>query len=42
MYFLGACISKMMDFDGGVNCTNLSNAFLEIVNPLKFGEFNPS
>ena len=33
-YFLGVCISKMMHFEGEVNCTNLLNVFLEIVNPL--------
>ena len=31
-----------MDLEGGVNCTNLLNVFLEIVNPLNFGEVNPS
>ena len=41
-YFLGACISKMMDLKGGVNCKNLLNVFLEAVNPLNFGEFSQS
>ena len=35
-YFLGACISKRMDLEGEVNCTNLLNVFLEVVNPLNF------
>ena len=41
-YFLGVCISNRMDLKGGVNCTNLLNVFLGIVNPLYFGEFSPS
>ena len=40
-YFLGACVSKIMDFDRGANCANLLNVFLKIVNPLNFGEFSP-
>ena len=41
-YFLGACFSKMMDLEGGVNCTNSLNVFPEILNPLNFGKFSPS
>ena len=38
-HFLGARISNRMDLEGGVNCTNLLYVFLEVVNPLNFGEF---
>ena len=31
-----------LGLEGGVNCTNLSNVYLEVVNPLNFGEFYPS
>ena len=40
--FLGAYISNMMDLEGGVNCTNSLNVFLEIFIPLNFGDFSPS
>ena len=40
-YFLGACISHTVDLEGGVNSTNLLSVFLEIVNPLTFGDFKP-
>ena len=41
-HFFGARISKRMDLEGAVNCTNLLNVFLEVVNDLNFGEFYPS
>ena len=37
-----ARISNRMDLEGGVNCTNLLIVFLEVVQPLNFGEFYPS
>ena len=38
-HFLGARISNRMDLEGGVNCTNLLNVFLEIVNPSTLENF---
>ena len=29
-YFLGACISKMMDLERGINCTSLLNVFKKL------------